>query len=464
VLASAPLGSLDSDEAVWGLMARDLLHGHWSTFFWGQNYGGSQESILAAGLFAIAGSGALQLKLVPAALYAVAALLVWRVGRRTVGDPAARVAAVLFWIWPAYFVWRSTKAYGYYGSGLVLGLLAILLALRLRERPSRAEGFALGLALGLGWWATPQFVVLAVPALAWLLWFRRTGLRDLWPTVPGFVVGALPWIVTNVNQDWASLHSSQARTSETGHLHNLFTAVLPTALGLRVPFSLEWIVGPVVGWALVALALVGFGWLLWRRPSGLGVLILVCLLFPVLYVVSPYTFLSSEPRYLALLVPALALLLAWPLRRPWLAAAGAAAALALSVAGLAAMDDQRLTLSHAQGATIPADAGPVIRALERAGVKTAVADYWIAYVLDFQSHGRIVAIPAPYTGQNRHPSWNAIVDRDPNRAYVFVHGAAAEKRARQRLLRTGYRRLDAGGFAAYVRSAAGARGAAAGSD
>jgi 4-amino-4-deoxy-L-arabinose transferase-like glycosyltransferase len=461
VLSSTRLGSLDSDEAVWGLMARHLLDGHWSTFFWGQNYGGSQEAILTAGLFGITGSGTLELKLVPTALYALAAVLVWRVGRRTVGEPAARIAATLFWIWPAYFVWRSTRAYGYYGSGLVLGLLVILLALRLREKPSRVDVLALGLALGLGWWATPQIVILALPPLLWLVWQRRGVLRDWWIALPAFIVGAAPWIVTNLRHDWASLHSSQARTSEFGHLHNLFTAVLPTALGLRVPFSLEWIVGPLAGWALFVLALGGFVWLLWRRPSGLGVLTLVCLVFPILYVISPYTFLSSEPRYLALFMPVLALLVARALRGPWLAAAGVAAAFALSLAGLVAMEEDRLTLSLAKEVLIPASKGPPLRVLEQAGVKTAVADYWIAYVLDFESRERIITIPVPSTGQNRHPGWNDLVRRDPRSARVFVHGAEAERHARPRLLRAGYRRIEAGGFDVYVRSGAAARGAAA---
>lgn len=463
VLASTRLGALDSDEAVWGLMARDLLHGHWSTFFWGQNYGGSQEAILTAGLFGVVGTGTLQLKLVPTVLYAVAALLVWRVGRRTVGEPAARIAAVLFWVWPAYFVWRSTKAFGYYGAALVLGLLVVLLALRLRERHSRRDALALGLALGLGWWASPQILVLAGPALVWLAWHRRRRVEDLWPVLPAFVIGALPWLVTNAHQGWPSLHSTQARTSETGHIHNLFTAVLPTALGVRVPFSLDWIAHPVLGAAAFALALVGFVWLVWRRPRGLGLLLLVCLFFPVLYTISPYTYLSAEPRYLALLMPVVALLLAWPLQRPWRAAAGIAAALALSVVGLAKMEEHRLTLSLAKEATIPADTRPVIRALQRAGVKSAVADYWIAYVIDFQGRERILAVPARETGQDRKPSWSELVRRDPRAARVFVHGAAAERRARARLLGSGYRRLETGGFDVYVRPAAGAAGSGTGS-
>jgi Dolichyl-phosphate-mannose-protein mannosyltransferase len=444
-------------------MARDLLHGHWSTFFWGQNYGGSQEAIVTAALFTVTGTGTLQLKLVPTVLFAVAALLVWRVGRRTVGEPAARIAAVLFWIWPAYFVWRSTKAFGYYGSALVLGLLVILLAIRLQERRSRLDAVALGLAVGLGWWATPQILVLVLPALGWLAWCRRRTLLGLWPVVPGFVVGALPWLVTNVRQDWASLHSTQARTSEVGHVHNLFTAVLPTALGLRVPFSLEWITGSIVGALVFALVLVGFGWLLWRRPRRLAVLLLICLFFPIVYTISPYTYLSAEPRYVTLVMPVFALLLARPLRSSRRAAAGIAAAFALSLAGLVAMNAHRLTLSLAKEATIPPDTRPVIRALERSGTSTAIADYWIAFVIDFQSRERIIAVPARGTGVDRHRSWSALVRRDSRAAHVFVHGATAERRARPRLLRGGYRRLVAGGFDVYVRSAAGAAGSATGS-
>src|SRR5687767_7832504 len=34
---TTPLGTLDADEAVWGLMARHALDGELSTFYWGQS-------------------------------------------------------------------------------------------------------------------------------------------------------------------------------------------------------------------------------------------------------------------------------------------------------------------------------------------------------------------------------------------------------------------------------------------
>ncbi|HEX9317014.1 MAG TPA: hypothetical protein VGA71_16585, partial [Actinomycetota bacterium] len=77
-----PLGALDSDEAVIGLIGLHLLHGHHlPTFFWGQNYGGPHEAVLAALLFAVIRPSPLVLKSIPVLLSAVAAVLTWRIAR-----------------------------------------------------------------------------------------------------------------------------------------------------------------------------------------------------------------------------------------------------------------------------------------------------------------------------------------------------------------------------------------------
>ena len=240
VLTSSVLGPLDSDEAVSGLMARHVLHGELRVFFWGQSYGGAQETFLTAGVFALFGSSTAALRVVPLTLYALAALLVWRIGRRTVGESAARIGALLFWLWPSYFVWRSVKAYGYYGAAPVLGLGVVLFALRLRERDSRLDFLLLGLVLGLGWWATPQTALLAVPVLAWLFWRRPGALRGAWLVVPAVGVGAMPLLIESVKHGLYSPGVVNGRTF-LSHLRGFFGSTLPTALGLRVPFSLSWL-------------------------------------------------------------------------------------------------------------------------------------------------------------------------------------------------------------------------------
>src|SRR5688500_11240361 len=65
-LLRLPTGVLDSDEAVVGLIARHALYDReFSTFFWGQAYGGTIEPLLAVPGFAIFGPTVFALKAVP---------------------------------------------------------------------------------------------------------------------------------------------------------------------------------------------------------------------------------------------------------------------------------------------------------------------------------------------------------------------------------------------------------------
>jgi 4-amino-4-deoxy-L-arabinose transferase-like glycosyltransferase len=463
VLASSQ-GTLDADEAVYGLMARHVLHGHLTTFFWAQAYGGTQEVLLTAGVFGLFGSSTLALKIVPAVLYAVAAVLVWRVGRRTIGEPGAQVAAVLFWVAPTYFVWKSTRAHGFYGSSLVLGLIVVLMALRLRERYERRDAAVLGIALGLGWWATPQIAILALPAVGWLLW-RRPGAARGWPlALVGFLLGAAPWIVANIRHDWYSLHLGADETSKVGHLHNLFAATLPTALGLRLPFSLAWLPGVVVGAALYAGAIAFFVWLLLRRWRQLEPLLVIALVFPVLYYFSPYTWLNTEPRYLVLFAPVVALLAASVLTTFPRAAAGVAVALALSIAGLEEMDRNNLAVFHSEHTTVPSDFGPLLRTLDEHGVRHAYGSYWVAWRITFESREHVIAAVysarhyarrggrvVPLDGElGRWPPFFRETVRDPRSAYVFLSAGDFERRLAPVLRNAGYRKIAVRDFDVYL--------------
>jgi Dolichyl-phosphate-mannose-protein mannosyltransferase len=255
-----PTGALDGDEAAWGLMARHVLRGELPALFWGQNYGGTQETFLTAPLIGAFGNTAAAVRAVPIALSAFAAFLVWRIGRRLIGEPQASFAAVIFWSWPLYVVWKSTRAHGFYGSSLVLGLLVVLFALRIRDRPSTLHLAAFGGCIGCGLWASPATGVLSVPALVWLVWRRPSVLRRWWLTVAAAAVGALPWLLANLRHHWYSLHNTTPQTSALAHLHNLAVATFPTALGLRLPFSLDWLGGGIFGAAAYALILVGLAW------------------------------------------------------------------------------------------------------------------------------------------------------------------------------------------------------------
>jgi 4-amino-4-deoxy-L-arabinose transferase-like glycosyltransferase len=464
-------GALDGDEAVWGLMARHFQHGHLTTFFWGQSYGGTEETLLTVPVLWLFGSSATAIRVVPMVLWAIAAVLVWRVGRRTIGDPRARIAATLFWTGSAFFVWKSTRAHGFYGSGLVLALTAVLLALRLRERDSRIEYALLGLVVGLGWWATPQTAILVLPAVLWLVAGRPAALRGAVVALPMFVLGSLPWWVFNLRHGFASLQPSADATSKPAHLHNLFSATLPTALGLRSPWSLAWFPATLVGAGLYAVLFAAFVYVLVQRPRGSGVWLLTVLIFPVLYTVSSYTWLNNEPRYLTLVFPALALLVALGATTPLRSVAIVAASIALAAAGLARIDNRNLAAPQADGVTVPSDFRPLLAQLSADRIDHVYANYWLAFPIAFESRervvdatvadlsaqryrvagGRVLPIPGTSAGsEGRFPEYNRLVAASPRVAHVFVAGAQGEGRVRALFLSNRYRLQRAGGFDVYV--------------
>jgi len=317
--------------------------------------------------------------------------------------------------------------------------------LRLRDQPSRRDAAALGLVLGLGWWQTPQFALVAVPAVLWLVVVRRHSLARFWPVLPAAVLGALPWLVANLRHDWYSFDYAPGGGTYFSRFRGFFTATLPMALDLRVPFALDWALGAIVGGLLL---LVVFGWVAFlalRRRDRLGPLVAVALAFPFLYAASSFTWLVEEPRYLVLLTPVLALLIAEGLRRPPVASVALAAAFALSLTGLVRTESSFRYETRTGHVDVPDDLAPLLDALDARGARTVRADYWVAERITFESGEQIVA------NSHRYPKFTARVAASKSPAHVFVAGTAGERRARPRLLAGGYDRAVIGGFALYSR-------------
>ena len=463
-------GQYDGDEAVWGLMARHVLDGEFSSFFWGQGYGGTLEVLPTAGLFAVFGTSWWAARLVPIVLTAVAALLVWRVGRRTIGEPAAWFAAAIFWVFPAYLVWKSTRAHGFYGSGLVLALLVLLLVLRLSERRSLPDTALLGLVIGVGFWQTAQIVAVVVPAVIWLT-VRRPGVwRDAWIGVVPLLVGVLPWLLSNVRHDWWSFDMTvRGVPSYVGRLRGYGSGTFPMALDLRLPFTSEWVAGKLISGAVyVALLglLVFFGWRL--RKTNIALLVLVVLLYPFIYSYSEYTWLFDEPRYLVLLIPVVVLLLCAPLRTAPRGAVGLGVAVALTLVSFARLDAPRYRI-QADGHLVPRDFAPLIAELDRREIRHVLGHYWIVYRTGFESRERIkggeadlgtlaerrpgVVLPIPPEGV-RWPPYAVAAREVEAPAWVFRAGSTHDRRWRPLFTRLGYTRTEVGGFAIYDKGAA----------
>ena len=361
------------------------------------------------------------------------------------------MAAALLWVWPPFFVWWTTKARAFYGLGLVCGLAVLWLALRLRDRGSRLDAALLGFAFGFGVWATQQSLLLSVPALVWLAWRRPRTYRLAPLGVLGFVVGALPWLAYNAAHGWDAVVPVAAAAGHRSYgerLVDLFTTVLPTWLGLRLPYTLDWTFGRVVGVVSLGVALAALGIALLRRPRGLEPLLVATVLSPFLYAASTYTCYVAEPRYLVFMAPLPALFVARLLTRPAVAAVVLAAAVGFSVYGLSRIDEQGAFVPlAAKEVRMPPDIGPLIRFLETHRATRVLADYWVAYRLSFESRERIIATS---TGFVRYQPHDRLVRRSAYPSRVFVAGQVKELLARAELLPRGYRRYVVDGFVAYI--------------
>jgi hypothetical protein len=416
-------------------MVRHILHGELTTFFWGQAYGGSQEALLTAPLFAVAGSGWLTLRLIPIGLSGVAALLVWRVGRRTIGEPAATVAAAISLVWPPFLVYKLTHQWGFYASGVVYCGLVLLLALRVVEQPSRLRVGLFAFVLGLALWEDEQLVPIMLPVIAWTIWRRPRCLRHLWLAAPLAVLGALPWLLWNIQHGWASF-SSNGIPDTTTYQHRLrvfASPLLPMLLGLRVPFTQKPLTTTVLSDA-VYVGLIGlFVYGAYRaRHRNTSLLYVVVAGFPLVYAVSPQTLFSQEPKYLLVLSPALVLLLAQAAGNRARAVAVFGLACAVSLGTLHRMDTYFRTAPPSPQKA-PSDIRPLIHTLESAGVSHVYATFWASYRISFDSNERIIASQnrlthlafvqgrafPPHDPYIRYRSYEREVDADSRHGFVF---------------------------------------------
>jgi hypothetical protein len=458
-ILALPIGRADADEAANGLMARHALHGELHAFFLGQRYGGSHESLIAAVLFAIVGSSVVALKLVPIALHGLAAWLAWRIGKRTVGDDAGRVGALAFWIFPAVYVWWSTKNGLFYGATLVLGLLSVLLALRLVERASYGETFALGLVIGAGIWASPQFLFFVIPVALWLAWKRGRALIEHWRRLGqfvgcfgvGLVIGAAPFLGWNLQHHWKSLEYPRGGTSHLDDLRGFLKTAFPVALGLRHPYSFQWTI-PWVGRAAYLVVLALLLWTVVRKAGAAMPVSLVVVLYPFLFARTPHIlFTTFEPRYVYYLMPAVLVLAGvWLQRAPVIALV---ILLVMSTIGIATLNNwARHHPTHYDIDSIaPRDVRPMISALERRRIKFVFAPYRYAYKLAFESREHVIATPLEGIVV-RDRRLDRRVRRSTAPAYVFLANGDGDQRMRAflQVQRRRSTRVRAGDFVVYV--------------
>jgi hypothetical protein len=480
-VAAHPIGTLTSDGAVIGLMALRLLHhGQLSAFMWGQSYGGSLEAVLTALVFAVAGAGTSQLIATTALSSALCALALWRTGRRIVSEPAAQIAALAFWVWPATFLWRSLKPGGTYMVGLAIALCAVGALARIRQGDDGWRRCALaGLLCGLAVWSSPMSLELLIPAALWCIpVVRRIGWRLL-VIAAGAVIGGLPILVSGVLGDWRDLHMPGYRadllTGFPARLRQFFPVEGPIAMGVRAEGSLAWVggsAGEILAVAGAAALVVTALAVIAGRAPRCTLPILTIALLPFLYSFIPLADHIGQGRYALFAIPMEALLVGVGLERAgtalrwriaggqgaagnagrtggtqaWLVwTAGLALAAVLGTIGLRDEPAKQLVSFPAPDVAMPVNDSALLRLLAVHRVTDAYATYWVAYRVMFESRSRTRVTAYDY---DRYPPIAKAVGESRDPAYLFISASKTVARFETwcHEHRVGYRAWHRGGF------------------
>ncbi len=426
-------------------MARHLLSGEWTVFYWGQHYLGSIGAVLAAIPLWIFGASPLALKLVPLTMFLGFVYIHQRLAREILPRSASFWATAMVGCSPAFLMIWSMKSRGYMPAFL-FGAAALWIAARILRDPDRRSRYAwLGLLLGLGWWSQFLIAVYIFPiAVMLLLVDERRAIRHLPSLTLAFLAGSLPFWVYNIGHHWASLAlPGVAQSSWLKDLFTFFTVGLPILVGARPNWGHQDLF-PLASILLVGLAVLCVGIVArkvraeYRGGRGAAsdhsaareLLLLFTLSFPIVLSCSGLAWFMDEPRYLIPLYSVFFILVVDALICLGRKGRRFVPFAALLWIGFNLVTTYRITAEEFIAYTNTEDMRPLEAFLLKEGVTRAFASYWVAYRLAFESGERIIATPVRDDTMRYEPYWKTVSNADKV-AYIRLEGPLYSQITRQ---------------------------------
>ncbi len=431
---------LDFDEAMIGLLARDIAAGRWyGAFVPAQPTLGSAEAWLLAPLLQVAGvsRGAFRLyALAMAAAYILSsAWLGWACfhTRR-----AVLVSALAAAFAPAAMLVTGAKTWGFTVETVILGSVLIALTQLASQRAHRWAAVGAGLCAGLMFWNSWLSAYYLLPV--GLFWLAHPGTRRQTPlALLAFFVGSAPFWLHNVQFDFESvrgiLGADRAQSEPVG-LRNKLTILFTEQLPDQVTGFMAWTPAVPLVRVLVAglygggAALLAWRALQWRTPALLLTASLL-LTIPVIYVLSTYSDdaiiarlygVDATGRYLTMLHSVLPIGIAAfvTLKNRWLSAGAVTAVITLNIF-VAAQINASSAFDSPYYNRQPDDLDPVIELLLAENITHVWTDIELGRPLMFYTDRRILA--ADYLDQlegglARFPREDAAVRDSRDIAYV----------------------------------------------
>jgi hypothetical protein len=426
-LHTTAAGVLNSDGAVWGLLALHILRGeHWLVHP-GQNYVGTTDAYPTAALFWAFGPSLPILKASGVVITLGASVVLFAI-LRPHGLRVAALGAGILWVFSWSVLVQSTLTYLGSPGGLVATLAALGMCSRQLEstvahsRRRSVELFALGFSCGFAIWQHPVNAAPLGVALLWVAWFRRRQLaRIVGLVAAGGALGIAPWILFFAR--WGFEHESLKgwpHAPYAARLWNTTIDFIPRTFG--VPIVGSWLEGTpaMLGRVAVLAVLVAVcaGLIKSRTPSALLVLYLL-VLTPWIVALSGGTYVILDIRYMYW-YPAVVtwgVVLAWGNRlNSCLPRRGAVLAAAFAWICVVSIP---LTIQPTalRGVDPAGSVEAVIERLRTSGIVFAQTEYAIAYRITFLSNESVIATPFDFV---RFPAYDAEALGSPRIARVVI--------------------------------------------
>jgi hypothetical protein len=442
---------IDGDEALVGLQAESILHGHFPIYFSGQPYMGSLEAYLLAPVVAMLGPTGWALRTVPLALSLVLVYLTWRLATALLPSDSpstpllAGLAAMLAAVPPLYDAVAELRAWGGQIEVYILTLAILASVVELADRlrmGTRADQLlrrwaVLGGLAGLALWVNPLSSYALLAGTLWLVLALRglsPGSHGAWATawrpvlalMAGLAVGGWPAWLYAAQHGGANLLVYLTQPSVTPALSGvvrrgrlvLAAAITAHYAGCVVPSVMDGTL-PTEGrfWLPVRLVLllpplVALGcalWLLVRRQAGslrvglpllyAGVVSAVFCLGTAAWSASKACALDWAGRYgvpLALVTPLLLLALVdrphegrpWRVRSSVLA--GVLVATCLVHLSTYALASPTQTFQSPYFHRLPSDLRPLVGYLAMHHIRAAWCNHWLGNLMTYETGGRTV--------------------------------------------------------------------------
>lgn len=433
--------SMDSDQAVNGLMGRHILQGAFPSLWYGQDYCGSIESYLISTLFILGGASRFTLNLTICLVSLFLIIGVYFLSKPLVGQRGALLSALMTALPSYYLIFHSVLARAAYIEVPLLGTLLLIIAHRMiyREGLNAINYFLLGLISGLCIWTQLLVIFYLVPVFLLLfirdkLLWKRSGIAFF---ILGILLGGLPLWSYNVIHPlatWTYLLHSSGETPFLPSLAVFFIDRFPEILGLKNNETGTYFYS-IYSWLLYCLylGLFFFACFLQRKnlfqliklriPDDQGMILplLFFLLFPFIFALTGFAG-GGTSRYLVPLYSVLPVLFIWSIQQ----VQRYSTFLGISLLSLILFSNflgifQVLPLAHPQKFRDFRDArekeNRLFDFLRQKNLKVVYTpDYWNSVRLTFDSQETILFAQPTH---DRYPLYTETVDRSQRIAFLF---------------------------------------------